>query len=211
MDVRADRVSAGGGLLARIAQGLRDPAGSSAAALAARPSELALLTLIVVAAFFGFLGRSAEYLIQATGGDPVPTPAAMRDRLSALLVETLAAGALGVYGLSVIARVVGRAFGGVGSWSACRVACAWGALLSAPVMLVSKAAAMTADSASGVVGSAALQGLALASALYAIYLWSGAVAAAHVADDPVDRAHRQVFVAMCVIFLVAKLASVWLV
>lgn len=166
------------GLVERMAESYRGPMAAMRRLLAERPSEATLLSLLLLAAVIGFVGRSfVAFGALASSGEPVD-PELFRAELAAEMVGALFFAPLAVYALGALTRLAGRALGGAGDWYACRAACIWAALLSAPALALAQGATAVAL-ANGRADSLIAGAVGLAAALYGGYLWSSCVAAAH--------------------------------
>lgn len=176
------------GLIDRMAAGYGDPRASTEALLAERPSDGTLLSLLMLAGFIGFVGRTFwAFGTVAAGGEP-PSPERLQAELGAEMVGALFFAPLAVYAVAALARLVGRALGGEGDWYACRLACVWAALLSAPALaLGAGVAALAIAKGWASRGGDSLDAASiapLAAALYALYLWAGCLSAAHRVASP---------------------------
>lgn len=171
MDVGAGGVSVEAGqvgFVERLAAGLKNPVASTRALLAERPSESVLLSLLMIAGLFRLMGAAFK-----TVAAPPPPEVDPAEHLSSAMLEA-AIGAffvfpIGVYLAAALAKMVLGLFGGVADWREARVGAVWGAVLAAPILLLSDAAAALAG--------ATVAGLPFG--LIALYYFCAAVAVAH--------------------------------
>lgn len=124
------------GLILGIARFYHDPRGSTRAMLASAPGEARLLAYAVIAATVLLAGRVVTLIAGAAPGDDLAA------RLTEQVVSLIFFLPLVYYGLAAAGTWVARSFGGAGRWFEGRAAFFWGALVSAPVMLLAALAAL---------------------------------------------------------------------
>jgi hypothetical protein len=140
------------GLILGVARFYHDPRGSMRGLLASRPSEGRLLAYAFLAAGVLLAGRIAALTIAARSGAVDLPPQVAAQAASMLFFVPLV-----YYGLAALGTALAKAFRGRGSWRDGRAAFFWGALVSAPVVMLTGLAALALETAPGPLAVAVAQ------------------------------------------------------
>lgn len=128
------------GAVLGVARFFRAPRRSMRGVIESRPGEGRLFAYALGAGVILLLGRLPVLLAEATAGG---VGADLPGRLGAQATALLFFVPLLYYALAALGTWIARSFGGVGGWRDGRVAFFWGALVSAPVMVLSSLVPLT--------------------------------------------------------------------
>lgn len=120
-------------LVGNIVRAYRAPAKTFGVQMV-RAGEERILLFIFLFSFLSFVSRLPELMLinMNTGGE---TP--LFARVAAMFVASVFMAPLMMYLLAALSHLVMRLFGGRGTWRLARLALAWAALVSAPLVLIS--------------------------------------------------------------------------
>ncbi len=145
---------------------------SMALQLEERPGEARLLAYVMGVSLALFLGRLPGLLYAPQGS----LEGGLAAQVTATLVSLLFFLPLFLYGVSAIARIIARGFGGTGDWYESRLATFWGLLVAAPLQL---SAALLANTLELTGTSALAAAITLAASVLAAWIWACCLAEAH--------------------------------
>lgn len=130
-----------GSLTLRVLTAWADMGASMRWLMGLRPSESAILMLIMMSGAFHFLGSLARLWLAP--GTAEMAEGELLSRVGAEFAGALIFRTLALYGLAMLGHWLARAFTGTGSGRDSRAAMAWAALVAAPVTLVFTLAGLT--------------------------------------------------------------------
>ncbi len=120
-------------LIGDIARAYRAPAKAFKVQLQ-RAGEERILLFIFLFCFLSFVARLPDLArITALSHEPIPLSA----RVGAMFVSSVFMAPLMMYLVAALSHLVLRMFGGKGSWRLARMALAWAALVTVPLVLIS--------------------------------------------------------------------------